>query len=177
MSRDIHRLAVGTFAPMLRNLSTWIDKAAAGRADPDALTAARLAPDMYDLAQQVELACRHAADTVARLTGRPPSPPTEAQDLASLARLQALIARTVSAVEAAPASGFAGAEDRDIRLPLNPQMEFRFSGERLLRDWGLPHFYFHLVTAYDILRHEGAAIGKQDYLAQVADAITPLGAP
>lgn len=175
MSRDIHTLVVGTFTPMLRNLSAWIDKAAAGRADPDTLLRARLAPDMFDLALQVELACRHAAETTARLTDRPPIDTHGA--FASLADLQALIARTLAAVEAAPPSAFAGAEDRDLHIAVNEQMAFRFSGERMLRDWGLPHFYFHLVTAYDILRHEGAPLGKLDYLAQVGDAIVPAGAP
>jgi hypothetical protein len=174
MSRDIHTLTVGSFGPMLTNLSAWIDKAAAGGAEPAALIEARLAPDMFDLAQQVRLACRHATETVGRLTGRPPID-TDG-DLNSLAELKALIARTVAALQAAPASAFAGAEDRDVRIPLNDQMQFRFSGERLVRDWGLPHFYFHLVTAYGILRSQGAPLGKQD-LAQVADAITPIGAP
>jgi len=175
MSRDIHTLTIGTFAPMLNNLATWIDKAAVGRADAESLLQARLAPDMFDLAMQVQLTCRHAAETTARLTGRP-AVETHG-DLASLADLKALIARTLAAVQSAPPSAFAGAEDRDLHIAVNDQMAFRFSGERMVRDWSLPHFYFHLVTAYAILRNQGAQLGKLDYLAQVADAIVPAGAP
>ncbi|MBS0409456.1 MAG: DUF1993 domain-containing protein [Proteobacteria bacterium] len=175
MSRDIHAYSVGTFAPMLRALDHCLDKAAASVADTAALPGARLAPDMYDLTRQVELSCRHAAETLARLTGRTPVPTDAAEP--SLKGLKALIGRTVLALENAPPSGFAGAEDRDIRFSVNDQLEFRFTGDRLLRDWALPHFYFHLVTAYGILRAEGADIGKLDYLRHVADAIRPKGAP
>jgi uncharacterized protein len=175
MSRDIHAFSVGVFAPMLRALDHCLDKAAVSVAKPIDLPRARLAPDMYDLGRQVELACRHAAETLGRLTGQAPI----ATELAApgLADLKALIGRTVAALESAPPSAFAGAEDRDVRIPVNDQMEFRFSGDRLLRDWGLPHFYFHLVTAYDILRAQGADIGKLDYLRHVGDAIRPKDAP
>ena len=174
MTMQAKALALGTFAPMLRALSHCMDKggehAAAAGPDPQALLAARLAPDMFDLTSQVRFACIHATDALAQLTGLPAAPHPGAKTLEDL---KVLIARTVGVLKAAPAEAFAGAEARDIRIPLDEQMEFQFTGERFLRGWALPHFYFHLVTAYDILRNQGVDVGKRDYLSQIGDAIRP----
>ena len=175
MTIQANTLALGTFVPMLRALSHCLDKggerAAAAGPGPQGLLAARLAPDMFDLTSQVQFACIHATDALAQLTGLPPTPHPAGEK--SVEDLKALIARTVGVLEAAPAEAFAEAEARDIRIPLDEQMEFRFTGERFLRDWALPHFYFHLVTAYDILRTQGVDVGKRDYLSQIGDAIRP----
>jgi uncharacterized protein len=83
------------------------------------------------------------------------------------------IHRAVDAVRNARAAAFEGAEDRDCSIEVPGDLIIEMDGLRLLRSWSLPHFYFHVVTAYDILRHNGVAIGKQDYLGQVASFIRP----
>jgi hypothetical protein len=76
-------------------------------------------------------------------------------------------------VRNAQAAAFEGAEDRDCSIEIPGDMVIEMNGLRLLRSWSLPHFYFHVVTAYDILRHHGVVIGKQDYLSQTAAFIHP----
>jgi len=171
---SIHSIAIETFVPMLRSLSNLLDKGAeharANKSDPNALVNARLAPDMYALAQQVQLSCDHAKDSTARLCGQ--EPPHFENNEKTLEDLKARIARTIDYVQKEPATAFDGAENRDVRIPI-PAMngEFQMDGLQYLRDWAIPHFYFHLVTAYDILRHSGVEIGKRDYLSNVGKYI------
>ena len=166
----IYTMATETFEPMLRSLSNILDKGAeharAAKSDPDALVEGRLAPDMYTLAQQVQLACDQAAGTTAHLTGQ--EAPRFENNEKTLDDLKARIARTIEYVQRVGDSKFEGAEDREIRIPI-PEMngEFQMNGLQFLRDWALPHFYFHVVTAYDILRHKGVQIGKADYMGHV----------
>lgn len=167
---SIHEIAIETFVPMLRSLSNVLDKGAEHarvvKSDPGALVEARLAPDMYTLAQQVQLACDQAAGSTAQLTGQ--EPPKFENNEKTLDDLKTRIASTIEFVQQVHESKFAGAEDREIRIPI-PEMnlEFQMNGLQFLRDWALPHFYFHMVTAYDILRHKGVEIGKRDYMSQV----------
>ena len=136
------------------------------------LVDARLAPDMYTLARQVQLACHHATDGVARLTGGQPS--NGSQKAATLPALKQLIADTITAVSQVPATAFEAAESRDcsIQIP-NGGGVLAMNGLQFLRAWALPHFYFHVVTAYDILRHEGVTLGKRDYLGSVGRYLRP----
>ncbi|HEV2169613.1 MAG TPA: DUF1993 domain-containing protein [Candidatus Binatus sp.] len=170
MKNSIYEMATETFVPMLRSLSGVLDKGAeharSAKSDPGALVEARLAPDMYPLVQQVQLACDQAAGTIARLIGQ--EPPKFEDNEKTLEELKARIAKTIEYVQRARESDFDGSADRQIRIPI-PEMsaEFEFNGSQFLRDWGLPHFYFHVVTAYDILRHKGVEIGKRDYLSGV----------
>ena len=166
MPSTIFALSVETFAGRLRSLSEILAKAGEA-ADPRA----RLAPDMFTLAQQVQLACFHAANGAALLTGEAAVDMGEPD--ATPPELKTRIDRTVAALEALSPAAFAGAEDRPIVIPGPPGMEFHMTGLEFLRDWALPHFYFHLVTAYDILRHAGIQIGKRDYLSGVARHLKP----
>jgi hypothetical protein len=176
MAMSLHALAIGTFVPMLRSLSAILDKAEAQpqerKLDATALPNARLAPDMYPLTMQVALACDHANEAMRHLAGIPP--PTLAEHGVTLEDLEARIDATVAHVGNVSVSAFAGADGKTIEFPLSgaPGV-FRMTGEQFLRDWALPHFYFHVVTAYDILRHSGLAIGKQDYLSHVGVYIHP----
>jgi uncharacterized protein len=164
--RIMHTMAVDSFVPMLENLSAILDKGAAyAKSTKLDLVNARLAPDMFTLAQQVQLACDHARDGVSRLTGRNP-PPVENHEK-SLDDLRDRIANTVEYLKLSEASAFDGAEDRDCSIPLPNNRVIVMNGLQFLRTWALPHFYFHVVTAYDILRHNRVVIGKQDYLSQV----------
>ncbi|MGO9451540.1 MAG: DUF1993 family protein [Candidatus Binataceae bacterium] len=173
MKISIHAIAIDTFVPMLGALSSILDKgaqhASAKKFDSAVLVNARLAPDMFPLVKQVQLACDHAKNVTARLIGQEP-PPFEDNEQ-TLDELKARIARTIGYLQSVPVAAFEGAEDRDIKLPLLNNLVLEMKGFQFLRDWALPHFYFHIVTAYDILRHNGVDIGKRDYLSHVGSAI------
>jgi hypothetical protein len=169
MPSVLFAMSVETFAARLRSLSEILAKAG-DAANPQA----RLAPDMFTLAHQVQLACFHAANGAAQLMGQAAVAMGEPD--ATAPELKTRIDRTVAALDALNPAAFASAEDRSIVIPGPPGMEFHMSGREFLRDWALPHFYFHLVTAYDILRHEGVPIGKRDYLSGVARHLKPKAA-
>ena len=165
---SIHTLAIETFAPMLRALSALLDKgaqyAAATGFDPAILVNARLAPDMYPLSRQIGLACHQANEAIARLARREPAQYVD--EPASLDELRAHIAKTVDVLERVPADAFNGAAELDVKIETGRGFSFEMNGFQFLRDWAIPHFYFHVVTAYDILRHNGVPIGKPDYLSR-----------
>lgn len=174
MKISVYTMAIETFVPMLRVLSNILDKgaqhASAKTFDSRVLVNARLAPDMFPLVMQVQLACNHAKDSTAHLMGQ--EPPRFENDEQTLDELKARIEKTIDYLESARATAFEGAEDREIRIPLyaiNAVIEM--NGLQFLRDWALPHFYFHVLTAYDIFRLSGVDIGKRDYLSHVAGAI------
>ena len=172
---NLHALAVPTFTAMLRNLSGWLDKgeafAATNGLAPADLIEARLAPDMFPLSDQVGFACRQAAEGVARLTGQDPS--TRAEVEPSFSALKARIAETLALLEATSEAAFDDAETRAIELVMPNGIVFDMTGEQFLRDWSLAQFYFHLMTAYAILRHKGVALGKPDYVAHAIAYIRP----
>ncbi|HEY6462227.1 MAG TPA: DUF1993 domain-containing protein, partial [Polyangiaceae bacterium] len=152
MTDWIHSFAVDTFAPVLGTLSRLLEKA---ESHPKATTLpdARLAPDMYPLRRQVQLACFHARSgvgvlTTGRTTATPEGPPDD-----DLGALRALVAATVAEIRAVPASAFEGAAERAVVQPLLGGRVLEMNGARYLRDWALGHFHFHVVTAYGILRH------------------------
>src|SRR5258708_38097142 len=170
----MHTFATETFLSMLRSLSHVLDKGAehahARKSGPSPLVSARLAPDMYTLAQQVQLACDQAGDATARLTGQ--NPPQFENSENTLDELKARIAKTIEYVKSARENAFEGAETREILIPIpENNIEFEMNGLQFLRDWALPHFYFHVVTAYDILRNNGVEVGKRDYMNQVGSYI------
>jgi hypothetical protein len=170
MKISMHTMAVESFVPMLESLSEFLDKGAEhSKKNNLRLIDARLAPDMYTLAQQVQLACHHARDGMARLTGQSPVAIEDAQT--TFDGMKAQIARTLASVRGVTAAEFEGAEERDCGIDIENRMVIEMNGSRFLRAWALPHFYFHIVTAYDILRHHGVAIGKKDYLSQVGNFI------
>jgi hypothetical protein len=173
----LYAMSVETCVPMLRSLSAIFDKAAeqasTRKFDTAVLVNARLAPDMFPFSQQVQIACDHAKGAAARLTGQ--EPPRFEDNEKTLDELKVRIAKTIAYIESVPAAAFEGAENRQIAMPLNDDLELHANGLQYLRDWVLPHFYFHVVTAYDILRHKGIEIGKRDYLAHVGVLVRPKG--
>ena len=177
MSIALHSLTTATFVPFLRNLSALLDKAAAQGHDGAALAQIRLAPDMLPLSMQVRFVCDQARFGVARLVGEEPPAVAEADADADadIAGFKARIERTIAYVESVAADRYQGAETRAIAFPLAAELSVEFTGEQFLRDFALPNFYFHLVTAYDILRSQGVQIGKADYLAHIGYALR--GAP
>ena len=179
MKISVYSMAIETFVPMLRSLSNILDKgaehASAKKLEATALVNARLAPDMYTLAQQVQFATDQAGDAAARLTGHEPA--RVEHNERSLDELKARIAKTIDYLQKARADEFEGAEDRKITIPIPENKIAEMNGVQFLRDWAIPHFYFHVVTAYDILRHNGVVIGKIDYMSHVGGYIRQRGNP
>jgi hypothetical protein len=157
----------------LRTLSTLLDKGAAfaetqGTAFED-LAQAQLAPDMFPLSRQVSIACRLSWEAGALLSGRERPAMEPIGD--SLDELQARIADTIGKLEGVGEDEFRGAACRRIVLPLQDDLEVEFTGAEFLRDWTLPNVYFHVATAYDILRHKGVPLGKADFMAHIGPKV------
>jgi hypothetical protein len=151
----------------LSSLDGIIDKAVASaearKIDPAVFLAARLAPDMFTLTRQVQIACDFCKGTMARLGGVE-NPKFEDSET-SFAELKQRIARTRDFVEGVAESGFAGAEDRDLTIQAGPRT-LEFKGLPYLLGYALPNLYFHTSMAYAILRHNGVDLGKQDFIGQ-----------
>jgi hypothetical protein len=162
---SMHAFSAPTFTRMLRNLSAMLAKAEAHAKaksyDPAVLLNARLAPDMLTLTKQVQIATDHAKGTMARLAGHVPE--TIEDKETSIAELQARIAKVVAIVEGYTEAQLEGADKRDISIKI-PNQELKFSGIDYLNTWALPNFYFHITTAYAILRHNGVELGKREFL-------------
>ena len=165
MAITVHAMSVELFANVLSNLSWLLEKSATNAAnrkfDPAVLLAARLAPDMLPLTRQVQIACDLAKNSVARLAAR--EPPRFEDNESTIEQLRARIARTLDYIGSVPASALEGAETRDIRVPAG-ERTFEFKGLEFLQRWAIPNVFFHVTTAYDILRHNGVDLGKTDYL-------------
>ena len=179
MTTLLHAVWAETFAPMLRTLSKLLDKgaqhASAKKFDSAVLVNARLAPDMYPLSRQVQIACDHAKNGVARLAGQ--EPPRFEDKEQTIDELKARIAKTLDFIESFRPAAVEGAENRDIKDSVPKNLVLEMKGFPYLRDWAFPHFYFHLVTAYDILRHNGVEIGKLDFMSHVGPSIRPAQRP
>ncbi|TNC74629.1 DUF1993 domain-containing protein [Rubellimicrobium roseum] len=156
---------VPALAHSLRALDRILQKAEAyceaRRIDPAVLVNDRLAPDMLPLRRQVGMACDHAKFVAARLSGQ--EAPRFEDTEQTFAELRERIARTLAFVEAVPEAAFEGAEARTITVKAGPR-ELTFPAPVYLGSFALPNFYFHMTTAYNILRHDGVELGKLDFL-------------
>ena len=165
MNISMYQASAPRFINMLNNLSAILDKAQAHaearKFDPAVLTTGRLFPDMLPMARQVQIACDGAKGAVARLAGA--EIPKHEDTEQTFAELKARIAKTIAFVQSLKPAQLEGTEDKEIVLKLGAK-EVRFNGMQYLLGHALPNFYFHVVTAYDILRHNGVEIGKRDYL-------------
>jgi hypothetical protein len=165
MKISMYQASAPRFANTLRNLSAILDKAQAHaearKIEPLVLTQSRLAPDMFALARQVQIACDSAKGAVARLAGV--EIPKHEDTEQTFAELKARIAKTVEFVESLKPAQIDGAEEREVVLKLRGQ-EVKFNGLQYLLGYAYPNFYFHVTTAYNILRHNGVEIGKRDYI-------------
>lgn len=164
---SLYAITVPVFVHMLRSLDHLLAKAQASDIDEQDLIAARLAPDMFALPRQVQIACDSAKLAVTRLAQIDPAP--MADDETTLAQLRERIAKTIAYVQSADPGAFDGREDAAITLKF-PNMERTFTGLGLVTEFVMPNFYFHLTTAYGLLRMKGVAIGKLDYLGGAAVA-------
>jgi uncharacterized protein len=168
MAISMYAMSIDVFVPMLNNLSSILDKGArhaeAKKFDTSVLVNARLAPDMLPLAKQVQLASDFAKNSVARLIGK--DPPRFEDNETTLEELKTRIARTLEYLASVRAADMENAEQRDVKVPLRDG-PLELKGLPFLQHWALPNFFFHVTTAYDILRHNGAEIGKRDFLWHV----------
>lgn len=167
MTISMYQASAPRFANILRNLSALIEKAdahcAAKKIDPAAITTFRLYPDMFPFTRQVQIACDTAKGAVARLAGV--EMPKHEDLEQSFAELKSRIARTLDFVESVPAAKIDGSEEKEIVLAMRSG-ERRYKGLQYLLGHAYPNFYFHVTTAYNILRHNGVEIGKADFLGK-----------
>ena len=165
MQITMHDTLVPTANRMLGNLSAFLDKAAAfaeaKKFDVTVLLNARLAPDMFSLTRQVQIACDMIKGAAARLSGT--EIPKYEDNETTVAELKARIAKTLAFVNGVDAAKFSGSEDRDIVLQTRAG-ELRLKGLNYLRDYVLPNMYFHVTTTYAIMRHNGVELGKPDFI-------------
>jgi hypothetical protein len=161
----MHQVSAPRFAAILRNLSTLLDKAQlhceAKKIEPAALTQFRLFPDMFPLTRQVQIACDAAKGAVARLAGV--DIPKHEDTEQTFPELKARIASTVAFIESLKPAQIEGSEDREVVLKMRGQ-DTKFRGDQYLLGVAYPNFYFHVTSAYNILRHNGVEIGKRDFL-------------
>ena len=159
--------AVPQFAKMLHNLDKWLATAAEYAKkksfDPDILLQARLAPDQYPLMNQIQAACDSAKFAVSHLTGQkaPAHPDTEK----TFAEARARIASCIAYLETAKAADFEGAAERKV-APSWMAGKW-IAGDKYLTEMALPNFYFHLTTAYAIMRHNGVDLGKMAFIGSL----------
>ena len=165
MTLSLYDLSVPVFSQSLKALSDVLRKAEAfaeaKKIDPSVLLQSRLAPDMFPLVRQVQLASDFAKGGAARTAGV--DVPSYADTETDFAGLRARIETTIAFIEAIPRERFDGAEARDITVPMRPEPRV-FNALVYLRHGALPNFFFHVATAYDILRHLGVELGKRDFL-------------
>ena len=166
MSISMYAASVPVFKQMLGSLAAILPKAGTycseRKIDPAVLLQTRLFPDMLPLVRQVQIACDFATGVTARLVGD--EVPTYDDNEQSLEQLVERVRRTIAYLESVDAARFEGSEQREIvTRPGNPK-ERRFNGQDYLLTYGLPQFFFHVTTAYALLRHNGLEIGKRDFM-------------
>lgn len=168
MSLSMYQASVPAFLQMLNNLTAFFEKADAfateRKVEEGVLLNWRLAPDMFALTRQVQIAADFAKGTTARLAGA--AVPSYADEEKSFAEIKQRIAKTVTFVQGFKPADIDGSEDRDITLAIGGQ-EMRFKGLPYLVHFSLPNFYFHATTAYDILRACGVPLGKRDFIGTI----------
>ena len=166
MSITLSSASLPVFDTMLGNLAHCLQKAAAHaearKFDPNVFLAARFAPDMLPFAAQIRIACDMAKSGAARLAGI--EAPVFADDETTLDQLLARIEKTRAWLATVPADKIDGRESAEITFPLGRDATRTMLGEAYLTHWVLPNVFFHVTTAYTLLRHNGVELGKRDYL-------------
>lgn len=165
MQMSMYQASIPVMIRALESLSRILDKAAAyaeeRKIDPLVLTSGRLFPDMLPFTRQIYIATDNAKGCAARLRGVEPPKYEDVEQ--TIPELQARIAKTVAYLQACKPEEIDGSEDRPIELKF-PSRTLNFTGLTYLQNHLLPNFFFHVTTAYNILRHNGVPLGKRDYL-------------
>jgi hypothetical protein len=163
---SMHEASVGIFVPYLRNLSRLLDHASAyartRNIDASVLLDMRLAPNMYSLRQQVGEANRHAILGCALLANRPPLTFEEIEP--DILELKSRIAATIDFIQGLKLAEIDGAAEKEVVFTFRSGAQRQFTGRSLLLTFTSPQFFFHVTTAYDILRHAGVDLAKKDFL-------------
>ena len=167
MTISMSSASLPVFRTMLDNLSHFLDKAQAHaearKFDPNVLLQYRLAPDMLPFTRQVLIACDHAKNGVARMSGM--EAPKFEDNESTFPELKERIRKTLDYLGTVPADRLDGTEDKEITFAVGRESTRTMKGEAYLKHWALPNFFFHVTTAYAILRHNGVELGKRDFLA------------
>ncbi len=168
MALSMYQSSVSIFVPVLMNLKALLEKAAAycdnKKIDQAVLPNSRLFPDMFPLSKQVQIATDHAKGCAARLAGQ--QPPAYEDNEKTLADLIARVQKTIDYVNTFNPAQIDGSEERNIELKIGSH-ELKFTGHVYLQKFVMPNFYFHVTTAYNILRHNGVELGKGDFLGKL----------
>jgi uncharacterized protein len=174
MSSLMSNSSIPTFEIGLAALSAVLDKAAAYAAakkiDPSVLLQSRLSPDMFPLIRQVQIVSDQAKNGSSRLAGV--EPPRHEDNETTIDQLKDRLARTLSYLKTIDPKKIDGSADHDITFPLGPANKGHMKGADYLYHFVLPNFYFHLTTAYAILRHCGVDLGKRDFLGAIPMKMT-----
>ena len=165
MSLSMHSASIPYFVRALNNLSAILEKGAAHAKekdiDPSILVTDRLFPDMFPLSRQVQIACDVSKGAAARISGI--EAPSHEDNESSFEELIARINKTIEFLNSLPTDKINGTEEKEIKFQAGPY-ELDFTGATYLSMWALPNIYFHVTTTYNILRHNGVALGKIDYV-------------
>jgi hypothetical protein len=166
MTSPMYTNSVPVFKQLIMALKAILARADAHAASrsiaPDALLQSRLYPDMFPLVKQVQIAADFSRGVAARLAGV--DVPSYEGNEKSFADLDALLVRTLEFLDSVKSAQFEGSETKEIVLRPGTPKEKKLSGQSYLANYGLPQFFFHVTTAYNILRHNGLDIGKRDYM-------------
>jgi len=163
----MYEIVIPQFIRLLSNVNKYFDKAIehadARKYDVNVLLGARLSPDQYPLLKQIQVTCDAAKGCAARLAGQ--KPPVHEDNETTIPQLRERINKVVTFLKSFKASDFAGWEERPVDIFFLPGKYL--NGYEYLTQLAIPNFYFHLITAYSILRHNGVDVGKMDFLGDI----------
>jgi uncharacterized protein len=169
MSFSLYQASIPVFTTGLNALSAILDKAeaylAAGKRDPGTLLHSRLAPDMFDFTRQVQVVTDQARRGAARLAGA--EAPSYEDNETTLAQLKARLAKTIAFLKTLDGKAIDASTDREVTFPIGGGRSGQMKGSDYLNHFLLPNYYFHLTTAYDLVRHAGVEIGKRDFIGTI----------
>lgn len=174
MPESMSQASLPSLEITLNALAAVLDKAeafiAAKKTDAATLLHARLAPDMFDLTRQIQVATDQARRGAARLAGT--EAPKVEDNETTLAQLKDRIAKTVAYIKTLDKKAIDASAEKEIVFPLGPEKKGHMKGDDYLNHFVLPNFYFHCTAAYAILRHLGVEIGKQDFIGKIPLTMT-----
>ena len=165
MSFTIYDATAPIFVSALTNMQAWLDKALADGKSEAELMGARLAPDMLPFSAQFQRASDTAKGAIARLTGIEPPPMADTE--ANFVELKARCQRTIDFINSVDRSAFDGADTREVVMKFPNGQGYRFDGAAYAAGYALPNFFFHVTTAYALLRANGVSLGKPDFLQHI----------
>ena len=158
MSHDVFKKAL---TQLLHVMEKGVANAKTRNFDTGVLVSSRLAPDMLPFVKQIQLTSDFAKNSMARLAGV--DPPKFEDNETTMDELFARVRKTLEYIDSVPEASLDGSETRDVKIPLRDRT-VEFKGLEFLQKWALPNFFFHHVTAYNLLQHNGVDIGKKDFL-------------